>query len=352
MLSTRLHRVIANLVSKITVALCFAVPLTLIAQDRATGALPLPEKKFKEIDKAEAIPGAAVGEPKTSMRSRFPPCRDQGTQFSCTGFAVAYAVKSYLEAVQQGWNTFDDEHVFSPAFIYNQFSNDHGTTGIYIQQALAFLQGGGCCAWKDMPYDPNDASSRPTKDLLDQARKFRIAWWDALPVKNIQTMKSYLVVHVPLIIGANVDIEEKGKWQQNTKGVTDEYLHPDHLGYHSMVVTGYDDDKNAFEVMNSWGPDWNDSGYGWVDYKFWPKFVREGYVTDNVRTAPLAPATGLKPDQVKWLPVGPEGAVNGNWGFPWAVDLKKLRFGKGKTLPAEVKQYLPASFSTHVTGDH
>ena len=34
------------------------------------------------------------------------------------------------------------------------------------------------------------------------------------------------------------------------------------LGYHAIVITGYDLDNKMFEFKNSWGDDWGDDGYG------------------------------------------------------------------------------------------
>jgi hypothetical protein len=38
-------------------------------------------------------------------------------------------------------------------------------------------------------------------------------------------------------------------------------------GHHAMNIVGYDDQKGAFKLLNSWGPEWGDGGYGWVDYE-------------------------------------------------------------------------------------
>jgi C1A family cysteine protease len=38
-----------------------------------------------------------------------------------------------------------------------------------------------------------------------------------------------------------------------------------------MVIVGYDDSKNAWRVMNSWGASWCENGYGWIDYNFFPQ---------------------------------------------------------------------------------
>ena len=35
---------------------------------------------------------------------------------------------------------------------------------------------------------------------------------------------------------------------------------------HAILIVGWDDDKNAWLIKNSWGTDWGENGYGWVDY--------------------------------------------------------------------------------------
>lgn len=38
------------------------------------------------------------------------------------------------------------------------------------------------------------------------------------------------------------------------------------VGYHSVVIVGYNDDFNAFLVKNSWSTGWGDNGYCWIHY--------------------------------------------------------------------------------------
>jgi hypothetical protein len=326
------------------------IPGLVRAENRATGALFLEADRFQALSKAEPPPGAARREPRISMRPRFPTPRDQGDQFSCAAFAVAYALKSYMDAVDLGVASYDDDHIYSPAFIYNQGNNHGGRSGIYIQFALSILQGGGCCSWKTMPYNVNDADTGPTPQIMKDAKRAQIARWDPVDVKNIDVVKSNLVTGTPIVIGAWVDVENNGTWPQNDKVVTDRYLHKGDeqnphpgQGYHAMVLTGYDDAKGAFEIMNSWGTNWNQGGYGWIDYNFWRDWVNEGYIAVNSKRPSLAPGAAVTPQDVKWLPVGPEGKSNGNWGFPWNVNLKSFKPTKDKTLPTELKQYLTLS---------
>ena len=51
-------------------------------------------------------------------------------------------------------------------------------------------------------------------------------------------------------------------------------------GSHAMVVVGYDDDRQAFRILNSWGRNWGEGGYGWFGYDFWKRNVKVGFVIE------------------------------------------------------------------------
>lgn len=40
------------------------------------------------------------------------------------------------------------------------------------------------------------------------------------------------------------------------------------IGYHAMCITGYDDERGSFEVLNSWGPGYADRGYIQIEQKY------------------------------------------------------------------------------------
>jgi hypothetical protein len=43
---------------------------------------------------------------------------------------------------------------------------------------------------------------------------------------------------------------------------------------------------------------------------------------------------------VKWLPVGPEGTQNGNFGYPSNIKLDQLKLTPDKKLPEEIQSIL------------
>ena len=56
-------------------------------------------------------------------------------------------------------------------------------------------------------------------------------------------------------------------------------------GGHAMVVVGYDDEKAAFKILNSWGSDWGDRGCGWIAYARFATVVKEAYVVKEIMRA-------------------------------------------------------------------
>jgi hypothetical protein len=77
-----------------------------------------------------------------------------------------------------------------------------------------------------------------------------------------------------------------------------------------MCVIGYDDRKQGFQIMNSWGPEWGINGVGWVRYADFKEFVREAYGVDPMPKMGAAvniafeAAIGLvKNDDKKYIPL-------------------------------------------------
>ena len=46
-------------------------------------------------------------------------------------------------------------------------------------------------------------------------------------------------------------------------------------GWHAIVLTGFDDDMNAFKFKNSWGKKWGEEGYGWLPYEYVKLYTSE-----------------------------------------------------------------------------
>ena len=80
---------------------------------------------------------------------------------------------------------------------------------------------------------------------------------------QIETVKGELYRGNPVIVA--MAVSESFHKVRGSAIFNDNYTQP--KGYHAMNVVGYDDQKGAFKLLNSWGNDWGDGGYGWVDYE-------------------------------------------------------------------------------------
>ncbi|HEY9842622.1 MAG TPA: C1 family peptidase [Candidatus Obscuribacterales bacterium] len=230
---------------------------------------------------------------KVDLAGNMPPPGDQGNQNSCVGWATAYALKSYQEKVEERRNLapngrVDPKMVFSPAFIYNQINNgrDGGST---FADALNLLSNQGAVSLAEMPYDDSDYESAPPEHLQHQAKRYRIDYWRQVNIRDLKEVKAQISAGYPVLIGALIDEgfthAKAGYIWKKQQGQS--------LGGHAMALVGYDDSRQAFKLINSWGTGWGDKGFGWVDYKFFPTVVREGYVAKDAVNGPAPQPTAV-----------------------------------------------------------
>ncbi len=70
-------------------------------------------------------------------------------------------------------------------------------------------------------------------------------------------------------------------------------------GMHAMALVGYDESRQAFRLINSWGRTWGDGGYAWLAYDTFARLVIEAYVLEPpqelISHAPAQPAIVLDP---------------------------------------------------------
>ncbi|MFD2579457.1 C1 family peptidase [Novosphingobium colocasiae] len=55
------------------------------------------------------------------------------------------------------------------------------------------------------------------------------------------------------------------------------HLQREDHNWHAMTLVGYDEDRQAFRAINSWGRTWGDGGYIWIGYDTFKRMVAEAY---------------------------------------------------------------------------
>lgn len=195
---------------------------------------------------------------------------DQGMQRSCGAWATVYAAGNYYMHLATG-RPYSDTGNLSPAFIYNQLSK--GTRGITsLLDNLNLFKNEGSCSLKTMPYNANDCSAQPDSIQRSKAANYKIKGWEKINPYNFTLLKGEISQKNPVIFSIIID--------EGFDKITAPFIWKERCGRleqaHTMVIAGYDDSRNAFLVMNSWGTKWGDKGFIWIDYRFFLSNVLPG----------------------------------------------------------------------------
>lgn len=215
---------------------------------------------------AEQIP------PKVSYRNNMPPVFDQGKYGTCIACAIARGMQEYHEMVQGDLPA----EGLSPLFLYALCKKRDGIPdqeGSYPIVALKIMQEIGTCPESILKYS-NIENGLPSAEKLESVKLYAMKY-------KIQTYAQ--------ICGFE-NKNREGTVEQIKRAIYKEgavlaavlvcanFLNPPGnviplpggrmLGGHAVCLTGYDDERDAFELRNSWGTNWADGGYAWLPYDF------------------------------------------------------------------------------------
>lgn len=173
---------------------------------------------------------------------------NQGTESTCVPHSIT-AVYDYYYAMknpdtsERGRFRHLDLAIHQ---IYNCRTNRG--EGMTFKDALNFCRDHGVVSERD--YREKQPGT-PIK-ILDYAR-----------ITDILTMKKSLVINGPCLIATLVKDPNRADFWNGTNN----------FGGHATSIIGYNDDKAAFILRNSWGTEWANRGYCWFPYKDFGKIL-------------------------------------------------------------------------------
>ncbi|MBL7827008.1 MAG: hypothetical protein JNJ57_10285 [Saprospiraceae bacterium] len=194
------------------------------------------------------------------------PARDQAGCGSCWAFGAAAAMESSWLIVNPGWSPqqidLSEQHIMACSY---------GTcAGFYIYGVLDWLQGRRIETEKKMPYvaDYDNQSPNFTCPYKDASTEFILDDWgycdpSSFMFPSRQSIKDAICKYGAVVTGMlstdkfkNTDNSEDAFQQEVSGGLTN----------HIVAIVGWDDDKQAWLIKNSYGKNWGMNGFKWLRY--------------------------------------------------------------------------------------
>lgn len=243
----------------------------------STGLKFISEKAYESISsvvRTSQIPPMPLS---IDLSERMPLPGNQGSQGSCVAWAVAYA-KSYHENIKRFVTDGNRRLMYSPSFLYNSIKIKQGrgcSGGLSMHEALQFVVDHGLPLLDDFPYDPKTCSIHPSSQVKVAASKRKALTFKKIELADLKKtyiLQDLLANGLPILIGihthSSLDLYKDGLYTPS--GLQGRG--------HGMLVVGYDAEKNAYKIMNSWGQDWGDKGFVWMTPKVLSSITDEAYV--------------------------------------------------------------------------
>jgi hypothetical protein len=273
-----------------------------------TGLMPSENPELIPQDVKSFSTASASSLPKAvSLEDKFPPIGNQNPYGTCVAWAVGYNLKTALNGMDNNWSSSDlakPSNQTSPKdlwMIIPSSKKSDSCGGVVPEYAMDAFIASGAASMADVPYNmsiascdasPSTAKGNPNNKLANYRRiaynlRLSSSPQDKDDNMTVENFKSYLSQSRPVVIGAKLG-DRFMSWNSSAVISSDTYNGRDmQHAYHAMVLSGYDDSKNAFRVRNSWG-NWGDKGSIWVDYDFFVKnFCYVAYVAQNLTVPAL-----------------------------------------------------------------
>lgn len=201
---------------------------------------------------------------------------NQGNEGTCVPFACTYGARSIERYYQTSASYYDyNTNVFSPEYTFNVAFKYECATGTSVTQVLDIMINQGVCVYNLMPYDDgNGCTIQPNDEQKQNAALYKINGYAKVIKSDRAAIQQMIYTKHPAIftVVADNSFINAGPgfvWRSNSgSGALP----------HTMILCGYDNNRNAYKILNSWGTSWGDNGYGWIDYDYFVTACNGSYV--------------------------------------------------------------------------
>jgi cathepsin L len=205
------------------------------------------------------------------------PVRFQGECGSCWAFAAAGAFELSYNIVNTVQIDTSEQHVLD-------CSPGGSCAGGWYHPVFNWMIANGVTDETMMPYHAGKGSCRRPNPSAMRSRYRAAAWGyvsDRTQIPTVAELKAAICAHG----GVAVALRATPAFHAYTGGVFNET--DNGPINHAVVLVGWDDDRQAWLLKNSWKPTWGIHGYMWIAYGS----NSVGYAAAWVRAAPQATET-------------------------------------------------------------
>ncbi len=138
-------------------------------------------------------------------------------------------------------------------------------SGCYIRDAFKTLNKEGVCKESTWPYIEREVFTRPSISSYTEATETTSTKYHRLN-NTLLELKNCIAQGRPFVFGFTVFASFMSNGWKDTMPYPKN--NEKNLGGHCVIAVGYDDNRKAFRIKNSWGSDWKDNGYFWMPYSY------------------------------------------------------------------------------------
>ena len=196
----------------------------------------------------------------------------QGNIGSCGAFAAINGLE-HLDKVREPKRVAE----LSEAFMYwkvrqsdymNTFPVDSGSNG---RNLMKVLNKEGAILDSFYPYSGSTFNDGPKSNsvFISWVAKF----WKIKKYEkclDLTSIKNSLSLNKPVWLGVSC---QESWYYYGYEGILEYDSSKPSIGGHAIALVGYDDSKNAFKFVNSWGTNWGDNGFGYLSYDYLVKCI-------------------------------------------------------------------------------
>ena len=195
------------------------------------------------------------------------PVLAQGKLGSCTANATSNAILFFLKRTKK--KEFQPSRLYIYYFsrlIENNIEIDSGCDLRNVMKAVANY---GACEENTLPYNIENFKQCPNEYCIKEG-KLKIKNFKYLSIdQDLNIIKNCIFQGYPIILG--IELYESSEYKENL--ISGNIPIPDtdneeYLGGHCVLLIGYDDTRQIFCFLNSWGDDVGDNGYFYIAYDY------------------------------------------------------------------------------------